>query len=108
MFYATCEQQRRRSVCADAQSDQRICYSLLRYISIIPILALSKVLRLKLVPVHEQDSLLVAVPEDTVFHDLAQLDLVSFRDFLFMPPIRLVHLMPINVLVIQVIYALLG
>ena len=28
--YAICQQQRRRSACASAQSDQRICYSLLR------------------------------------------------------------------------------
>ena len=29
MSYAICEQQRRRSACASAQSDQRLCYSLL-------------------------------------------------------------------------------
>ena len=28
--YAICEQQRRRSACASAQSDQRLCYSLPR------------------------------------------------------------------------------
>ena len=30
-YFAICEQQRRRSACASAQSDQRLCYSLLRY-----------------------------------------------------------------------------
>ena len=28
--FAICEQQKRRSACASAQSDQRLCYSLLR------------------------------------------------------------------------------
>ena len=31
LFYAICEQQRRRSACASAQSDQRICCSLPGY-----------------------------------------------------------------------------
>ena len=30
MFYAICEQQRRRSACASVQSDQHLCYLLLR------------------------------------------------------------------------------
>ena len=30
-FFAICEQQRRRSACASAQSDQRLCYSLSGY-----------------------------------------------------------------------------
>ena len=30
LSYAICEQQRRRSACASAQSDQRLCCSLLR------------------------------------------------------------------------------
>ena len=29
--FAICEQQRRRSACVSAQSDQRLCYSLLRW-----------------------------------------------------------------------------
>ena len=29
--FAVCEQQRHRSACASAQSDQRLCYSLYRY-----------------------------------------------------------------------------
>ena len=37
--FAVCEQQRRRSACASAQSDQHLCSSLL---SIIPICALAK------------------------------------------------------------------
>ena len=32
--YVICEQQRRRSACASAQSDQRLCCSLLRYYNI--------------------------------------------------------------------------
>ena len=34
MSYVICEQERRRSACASAQSDQRLCCSLLRYYNI--------------------------------------------------------------------------
>ena len=44
--YAICEQQRRRSTCAAAQSDQHICFRCLD--SIIRLLAISEISRLKL------------------------------------------------------------
>ena len=53
--YAICEQQRRRSACASAQSDQRLCFLCLD--SIIPILAIAKISRLSLVSVAEQAGL---------------------------------------------------
>ena len=51
---AICEQQRCRSACASAQSDQHLCCSLL---SIIPLHSKSKISRLELVAVAEQASL---------------------------------------------------
>ena len=53
--FAICEQQRRRSACASAQSDQRLCFRCLD--SIIPILAIFKISRLQLVSVAEQAGL---------------------------------------------------
>ena len=50
--YAIWEQQRRRSACASAQSDQRLCYSLL-----IPPLSIAKISSLYLVSVAAQTSL---------------------------------------------------
>ena len=53
---AICEQQRCRSACASAQSDQHLCCSLLRsYIT--PLVSISKLSRLWLVSVAEQVSL---------------------------------------------------
>ena len=42
--FARCEQQRRRSACASAQSDQRLCFRCLG--SIIPLLAIAEISRL--------------------------------------------------------------
>ena len=50
--YAICEQQRHRSVCASAQSDQRLCRRFQD--SIIPLLAIAGISRLWLVSVAEQ------------------------------------------------------
>ena len=55
-IYAICEQQRRRSACAFAQSDQHL-YCSLPLDSMIPILAQSKISRLQLVSVAEQAGL---------------------------------------------------
>ena len=53
--YAICEQQRRRSTCASAQSDQRLCCSLPD--SIIPLLAIAEGSRLELVSMVAQAGL---------------------------------------------------
>ena len=53
--YAKYEQQRRRSACASAQSDQRLFVRCLD--SIISLLAIAKISRLQLVSVAEQASL---------------------------------------------------
>ena len=52
---AICEQQRCRSACASAQSDQHLCC--LHFVSIIPLVTISKISRLKLISVAEQASL---------------------------------------------------
>ena len=54
--FALCEQQRRRSTCASAQSDQRLCFSLFLD-SKIPLLATAEISSLLLVSVAEQASL---------------------------------------------------
>ena len=53
--YAICVQQRRRSVCASAQSDQRLCFRFLD--SIIPLLSISEIPSLYLASVAEQAGL---------------------------------------------------
>ena len=55
LVFAICEQQMRRSACASAQSDRRLCFRCLY--SIISILAISKISRLQLVSVAEQTGL---------------------------------------------------
>ena len=52
--YAICEQQRCRSACTSAQSDQRLCYSLP---SVIPPFSISEISSLQLASVAEQASL---------------------------------------------------
>ena len=47
-----CEQQRRRSDCASAQSDQRLCFRCLD--SIVPLVSISEISRLYLASVAEQ------------------------------------------------------
>ena len=49
-----CEQQRRRPACASAKSDQRLCYSLIEYYSIILKLAPSEISLFYLVSVAEK------------------------------------------------------
>ena len=53
--FAICEQQRRRSDCASALSDQRLCFLCLD--SVIPLLAIAKISSLYLVTVAEQAGL---------------------------------------------------
>ena len=53
--YAICEQQRRRSVCASAQSDQHLCCRCLN--SIIPLVSISKISSIYLASVAEQAGL---------------------------------------------------
>ena len=55
LSYAICKRQRRRSACASAQSDQRLCFRCRD--SIMPIRAKSKIPRLYLVFVTEQAGL---------------------------------------------------
>ena len=58
MSYIICEQQRRRSACASAQSDRRLCCSLPRYLdSIIPLVSISEISSRKLASVAEQRGL---------------------------------------------------
>ena len=89
--FTICEQQRRRSICVSAQSDQRLCCSRL---SIIPILAKSKISRLKLVSVAAQgfESYLVANPEDMFSPDVAQIITPHFMIRLFENPMTLLCL----------------
>ena len=68
---AICEQQRCRSACASAQSDQHLCF---RYLdSIIPILDKSKTLTGLCSWAGRSESYLVADPDDRFSHDEAQL-----------------------------------
>ena len=53
--HVVCEQQRRRSACASAQSDQHLCCSLPGYM--IPILVIAEISRHLLVPSVEQAGL---------------------------------------------------
>ena len=53
--YAICEQQRRRSACASAQSDQRLCFRCLD--SVLPLVSVTKISSLILVFVAQQASL---------------------------------------------------
>ena len=55
LVFAICEQQRRRSACASAQSDQRLFVRCMN--SIIPILAVTEISRFQLVSVAEQAEL---------------------------------------------------
>ena len=73
MSYAICEQQRRRSACASAQSDQRLCFRCLdRLMSLVSVTTIPSLL---LASVAEQASLTLTrseTPEDTFSHDKAQ------------------------------------
>ena len=72
--YAICEQQRCRSACAFAQSDQHLVVRCLD--SMICILAISKVSRLQLASVAEHAGWNLAwwkIPEDTFSRDVAQM-----------------------------------
>ena len=70
---AICEQQRRRSVCASAQSDQHLCFRCLD--SIIPFISISKISSLWLASVAAQAGLsyLVENPEDRFSRDEARM-----------------------------------
>ena len=72
--YAICKQQRHRSACAFAQSDQHLCF---RYLdSVMSLVSVTKILSLLLDSVAEQASLSLtcsATPEDTFSHDEAHI-----------------------------------
>ena len=72
--YVICEQQRRRSACASAQSDQRLCF---RYLdSVMSLVSVTKISSLMLASVAEQASLSLTwseTPEDAFSHDKAHL-----------------------------------
>ena len=70
--FTICEQQRRRSVCAFAQSDQRLCFRCLD--SILSLVSISEISTLYLASVAAQDGLsyLVANPKDKFSRDEAQ------------------------------------
>ena len=75
MSYVICEQHRRRSACASAQSDQRLCF--FRCLdSVMSLVSVSKVSSLVLASVAEQASLSLTrseTPKDTFSHVEAQL-----------------------------------
>ena len=72
MSYVICEQQRHRSACASAQSDQRLCF---RYLdSVMSLVSVTKISNLMLASVAEQAGLSLIwseTPEDTFSHDEA-------------------------------------
>ena len=73
--YVICDQQRRRSACASAQSDHHLCFRCLD--SMICILAISKVSRFYLASVAEQACLNLTwskISVDTFLRDLAQME----------------------------------
>ena len=72
--YVICEQQRPRSACASAQSDQCLCCSLLRWCNVSS--SVTKISSLMLASVAEQASLSLTwseTPEDTFSHDEAHM-----------------------------------
>ena len=74
MSYVICEQQRRRSACASAQSDQRLCFRCLD--SVMSLVSVTKISSLMLASVAEQASLSLTwseTPEDTFCHDKAHM-----------------------------------
>ena len=75
MSYVICEQQRRRSACASAQSDQRLCCSLL---SIISLDSIAKISRLYLASVAAQAGLCLTWSdhEDTFCHNEAHMNAI--------------------------------
>ena len=72
--YAICEQQRRRSACASAQSDQRLCYSLPRWYNTFSFYIQNfKPLASLCSWAGRFESYLVANPEDRFSHDVARM-----------------------------------
>ena len=71
--YAICEQQRYRSACASAQSDQRICFRCLG--SIMPLVSIYEISSLFLAFVAEQTGLSLPWSQipDRFSHDVAQI-----------------------------------
>ena len=71
MSYVICEQQRHRSACASAQSDQHLCVN-----SVMSLVSVTKISSLMLASVAEQASLCLTwseTPEDTFSRDMAHL-----------------------------------
>ena len=74
MSYVICEQQRHRSACASAQSDQRLCCSLPRKCNVSS--SVTEISSLMLASVAEQANLSQTwseTPEDMFSHDEAHL-----------------------------------
>ena len=79
MSYFICEQQRRRSACTSAQSDQHLCCSLVSNISLDSIVEIS---RLYLASVAVQAGLCLAwseTPKDTFCRVVAQMFSVTIK-----------------------------
>ena len=71
---AICEQQRRRSACASAQSDQRLCYSLLRKFNICSFYRQNLKSRISLYCWADQfESYMVANLEDKISRDVVHM-----------------------------------
>ena len=71
MSYAICEQQRRRSACASAQSDQRLCLRCLD--TVMSLVSVTKISSLMLASVAAQAGLCLETPEDTFRRVVAQI-----------------------------------
>ena len=74
MFYGICEQQRHRSACASAHSDQRLCFRCLD--SVMSLVSVTKISSLMLASVAEQASLSLTwseTPEDMFSHGPAHI-----------------------------------
>ena len=94
VFYVICEQQRRRSACASAQSDQRLCFRCLD--SIISLDSIAEISRLKLASVAAQTGLCLAwseTPEDTFCRVVAHFHSAFsvFREHMKLPCCKWVH-----------------
>ena len=80
--YVICEQQRCRSACAFAQSDQRLHFHCLD--SVMSLVSVTKISSLMLASVAEQAGLSLTwseTPEDTFSYDEAHFDYISLRLF---------------------------
>ena len=83
--FAICEQQRRRSACASTQSDQRLCYSLLRQYNTSSFYSQNFNRLVNLCSWADRfESYLVKDPEDRFSHDEAHFMLCFYTQYLIL------------------------